>query len=192
MSNNDIQKRIQINNIVNNYKMMEEGLYKKLETISYSLAVASILIILFTSGSTSSSVVTSLQYSYIILSSSMLFLFGLMWSKIGNATFMSKLITLLPILMLVITSLAVAIILFMYLDRITKGVSDYYGLFINTSTMITIVQLMIMYRAVNGNEFIMNNVINGKTFSLMMLLATINIITIVTLGVVLKNYTTDC
>jgi hypothetical protein len=192
VSNNDIQKRIQINNIVNNYKMMEEGLYKKLETISYSLAVASILIILFTSGSTSSSVVTSLQYSYIILSSSMLFLFGLMWSKIGNATFMSKLITLLPILMLVITSLAVAIILFMYLDRITKGVSDYYGLFINTSTMITIVQLMIMYRAVNGNEFIMNNVINGKTFSLMMLLATINIITIVTLGVVLKNYTTDC
>ena len=115
-----------------------------------------------------------------------------MWSKIGAATFMSKLITLLPILMLVITSLAVAIILFMYLDRITKGVSDYYGLFINTSTMITIVQLMIMYRAVNGNEFIMNNVINGKTFSLLMLLATINIITIITLGVVLKNYTTDC
>jgi hypothetical protein len=172
--------------------MMDEGLYKKLETISYSLAVASILIILFTSGSTSGSVVTSLQYSYIILSSSMLFLFGLMWSKIGAATFMSKLITLLPILMLVITSLAVAIILFMYLDRITKGVSDYYGLFINTSTMITIVQLMIMYRAVNGNEFIMNNVINGKTFSLLMLLATINIITIITLGVVLKNYTTDC
>jgi len=32
-----------------------------------------------------------------------------------------------------------------------------------------------MYRAVNGNEFIMNNIINGKTFSLLMLLATINI-----------------
>ena len=172
--------------------MMEEGLYKKLETISYSLAVAAILIILFTSGSTSGSVVTSLQYSYIVLSCSMLFLFGLMWAKIGNVTFMSKLITLLPILMLIITSLAVAVILFMYLDRITKGVSDYYSLFINTSTMITIVQLMIMYRAVNGNDFMMNNIINGKTFSLMMLLATINIITIVTLGVVLKNYTTDC
>ena len=49
-----------------------------------------------------------------------------------------------------------------------------------------------MYNAINGSYFLTHNSINPKTFSLMMLIGTINLITVITLGVVLKYYATDC
>ncbi len=57
--------------------------------------------------------------------------------------------------------------------------------------MITIVLIWMMYRAVNDTYFMENKAINPKTFSLMMLLGTLNLITVITLGVVLKNYSTE-
>ena len=171
---------------------METGIYKTLSTISYSLTIASILIILFTSGLSGSAELTALHYSYLILSCAMMFLFWLLWSKTENASIKSKLITLFPFIMIMITSVAIALLLFIYFDRIIKGVSSYYSLFLNTSTMITIVQIIMMYNAINGSYFLTHNSINPKTFSLMMLIGTINFITVITLGVVLKYYATDC
>lgn len=171
---------------------MEQGLYKSLTTISYSLTIASVLIILFTSGSSGSAEVTALQYSYIILSCSMMFMFWLLWSKTEDANIKGKIISLFPFIMIMITSVAIAVLLFIYFDNIIKGVSSYYGLFLNTSTMITIVQIIMMYNAMNSSYFLTNNTINPKTFSLLMLIGTINLITVITLGVVLKYYATDC
>ncbi len=171
---------------------MEQGLYKSLTTISYSLTVASILIILFTSGSSGRSELNALQYSYIILSCSMMFMFWLLWSKTEDASITGRLISLFPFIMIMITSVSIAVLLFIYFDNIIKGVSSYYGLFLNTSTMITIVQIIMIYNAMNSSYFLTNNSINPKTFSLMMLIGTINLITVITLGVVLKYYATDC
>lgn len=171
---------------------MEEGLYKSLTTVSYSLTVASILIIMFTSGSSGSGELIALQYSYIILSCSMMFLFWLLWLKTENASVKSKIISLFPFIMTMMITLAIAVLLFIYFDNIIKGVSSYYSLFLNTSTMITIVQIIMIYKAINSNYFLMNNAINPKTFSLLMLIGTINLITVITLGVVLKYYATDC
>lgn len=175
---------------------METGIYKTLSTISYSLTIASILIILlttlFTPGSTGNVELNALRYCYLILSFAMMFLFWLLWSKTENASIKSKLISLFPFIMIMITSVAIAVLLFIYFDRIIKGVSSYYSLFLNTSTMITIVQIIMMYNAINGSYFLTHNSINPKTFSLMMLIGTINFITVITLGVVLKYYATDC
>jgi len=172
--------------------MMDNGLYKTLITISYSLTVASILIILFTSGLTGSSELNALKYSYIILSCAMIFFFWLLWTKTENASIKSKIISLFPFIMIMLTALAIASLLSIYFNRIIKGVSSYYSLFLNTSIMITIVQIIMMYNAINGTYFLTYNAINPKTFSLMMLIGTINLITVITLGVVLKYYATDC
>ena len=172
--------------------MMNDGLYKSLTTISYSLTVAAVLIILFTSGSSGSAELSALQYSYIILSCSMMFMFWLLWSKTDDGSIKGKIISLFPFIMIMITSVAIALLLFIYFDSIIKGVSSYYSLFLNTSTMITIVQIIMMYNAINGNYFLTHNSINPKIFSLMMLIGTINLITVITLGVVLKYYATDC
>ena len=171
---------------------MDPGLYKTLTTISYSLTIASILIILFTTGSTRDTEINALRYCYLILSCAMMFLFWLLWTKTENASIRSKLISLFPFIMIMITAVSIAVLLFIYFDRIIKGVSSYYSLFLNTSTMITIVQIIMMYNAINGNYFLTHNSINPKMFSLMMLIGTINLITVITLGVVLKYYATDC
>ena len=77
-------------------------------------------------------------------------------------------------------------------DRITKGVSNYYTLFLNISTMITIVQIWLFFKAINDKYFQNNTALNPKIFSLLSLLGTLNLIVCITLGVVVKYYATDC
>ena len=91
-----------------------------------------------------------------------------------------------------IITLGISVLLYIYFDRISKGVSNYYTLFLNISTMLTIAQLWMFFKALNEPYFKSNNTLNPKTFSLLTLLGTINIIVCITLGVVLKFYATDC
>ncbi len=170
---------------------IEEGLFKKLTAISYSLTIASIIVILITSGSAGKKEINALQYSYIILAVSMLFMLGLLSTVINDTSIKSKIITLFPFILIAGNSAGIALMLYLFLDNILNGVSDYYSMFLNSSTMITIVLIWMMYRAVNDTYFMENKAINPKTFSLMMLLGTLNLITVITLGVVLKNYSTE-
>ena len=57
---------------------IEPELYRTLIGIPYSLGIASLIIKLFTTGSSSSHELYALQYSYIILACSIMFLFGLL------------------------------------------------------------------------------------------------------------------
>ena len=165
---------------------IDEGLFKKLSTISYSLTIASIIVILITSGSTGKKEINALQYSYIILAAAMIFMLGLLWTKIETTSAVSMFISLFPFILIAANSLGIAVMLFLYLDKITSGVSHYYSLFLNTSTMITIVEVWLMYKYLKSAT-----PINPKSFSLLTLLGTINLITVITLGVVLQNYSTE-
>lgn len=173
---------------------ISEDVYRTLIGIPYSLGFASIIIILFTTGATNPNEVYALLYSYIILSCSIMFLFGLLWNKIdreGISTF-SKLMTLFPFIMIMVITFGIPFFLYLHFDRITKGVSNYYTLFLNISTMITIVQIWMFFKAINDKYFQSNNALNPKTFSVLSLLGTLNLIVCITLGVVVKYYATDC
>jgi hypothetical protein len=173
---------------------ISEDAYRTLIGVPYSLGIAAIIIILFTTGSTNSNEVYALLYSYIILSCSIMFLFGLLWNKIdtpGTDVF-KKLLTLFPFIMIMIITFGIPFLIFLHFDRITKGVSNYYTLFLNISTMITIVQIWLFFNAINDKYFQSNNALNPKTFSVLSLLGTLNLIVCITLGVVVKYYATDC
>ena len=58
--------------------------------------------------------------------------------------------------------------------------------------MITIVQIWLFFKAINDKYFQSNNALNPKTFSVLSLLGTLNLIVCITLGVVVKYYATDC
>jgi hypothetical protein len=173
---------------------IEPELYRTLIGIPYSLGIASLIIILFTTGSSSSHELYALQYSYIILACSIMFLFGLLWTQIdsGNNSAFIKVMTLFPFIMIMIITFGIPVLLYLYFDRITKGVSNYYTLFLNISTMLTATQIWMFFKALNDPYFKSNNALNPKTFSLLTLLGTINLIVCVTLGVILQYYATDC
>jgi len=173
---------------------ISEDAYRTLIGVPYSLGLASIIIILFTTGATNSNEVYALLYSYIILSCSILFLFGILWNKIdreGVNTF-TKLMTLFPFIMIMVITIGIPLLIYFHFDRITKGVSNYYTLFLNISTMITIVQIWMFFKAINDKYFQSNNALNPKTFSILSLLGTLNLIVCITLGVVVRYYATDC
>lgn len=173
---------------------ISDDAYRTLIGVPYSLGIAAIIIILFTTGATNPNEVYALLYSYIILSCSIMFLFGLLWNKIdrpGIGTF-TKLMTLFPFIMIMVITFGIPFFLFFHFDRITKGVSNYYTLFLNISTIITIVQIWLFFKAINDKYFQSNNALNPKTFSVLSLLGTLNLIVCITLGVVVKYYATDC
>ena len=90
---------------------IEEGLFKKLTAISYSLTIASIIVILITSGSAGKKEINALQYSYIILAVSMLFMLGLLSTVINDTSIKSKIITLFPFILIAGNSAGIALML---------------------------------------------------------------------------------
>jgi hypothetical protein len=173
---------------------ISEDAYRTLIGIPYSLGIAAIIIILFTTGATNPNEVYALLYSYIILSCAIMFLFGLLWNKIdrdGISTF-TKIMTLFPFIMIMIITFGISLLIYFHFDRIIKGVSSFYTFFLNISTMITILQIWLFFKAINDKYFLINNALNPKTFSVLSLLGTLNLIVCITLGVVVKYYATDC
>jgi hypothetical protein len=173
---------------------ISEDAYRTLIGIPYSLGIAAIIIILFTTGATNPNEVYALLYSYIILSCAIMFLFGLLWNKIdrdGISTF-TKIMTLFPFIMIMVITFGIPLLIYFHFDRIIKGVSSFYTFFLNISTMITILQIWLFFKAINDKYFQSNNALNPKTFSILSLLGTLNMIVCITLGVVVKYYATDC
>jgi hypothetical protein len=146
-----------------------------------------------TSGSQGENATYAYMNGYIALLSSIIFMFSLIWYRSSDVSIYRLSISLFPFIMLMVIIVWLLVYLFKYFDRITTNkVSDYYGSFMNTSTMLTLVQLIMLVNAVTDKNFEKNRSIQPKIFSILMLLGTINIIVVVTLGVILKSYVTDC
>ena len=79
-----------------------------------------------------------------------------------------------------------------YFNQITNcNVSSGYYNFMNIFIVILMVQLYIFYNATQDTNFKDNGVINKVTGLLLYLLEVINVIVIITLGIILKYFTTD-
>ena len=139
-------------------------LYNRLIWMPYSLGIAAIIIIFCTTGSTDSHKLYALQCSYVILSCSVMFIFGLLWNKIDgvNIPLNNKLISLIPFIIIMIITFGIPILIYFNFDKITHGVSNYYTLFLNISTALTIVQLIMYFKAMKDPYFNNNN--SSKSF----------------------------
>jgi hypothetical protein len=103
----------------------------------------------------------------------------------------SSFITLFPFLLILFIIGIFIALLSIYFDRIANNkVSSYYTSFSGTSVTLIIAQIMLLVNSIAKTPT--NPVLNKKTFSILMLLGTINLIVVITLGVVLKFYSTDC
>ena len=176
---------------------MDAAFYKKLISISYSVIIASIIIIFITSEGNGQNMLVALLSGYGLLMWAILFIFGLLFlqltSKNENLTGVSGLFKYLnPLFPLVILLFIISIIIYLlgyYFDRISTGkVSDYYYSYSTLSSIFLLSQLVVILNSFKNNE----TKLDDKTFSILMLLGTINMIIVITLGIILKFYTTDC
>lgn len=98
---------------------------------------------------------------------------------------------LFPFLLLLFVIFYFITLLSTYFDVISANkVSDYYTSFSNTSAFLILIQLYVLVSSLLKNPMALN--IDEKTFSTLMFLGVLNLIVVITVGVVLKFYTTDC
>jgi peptidoglycan/LPS O-acetylase OafA/YrhL len=95
---------------------------------------------------------------------------------------------LAPFLFLLFIVIYYIVLVSIYFENIvSKKISDYYYSFSKISTMLILGQVLMLVYAMS--KYIE---IPKKIFTILMLLGTINAIVLITLGIVLKFYTTDC
>ena len=101
-------------------------------------------------------------------------------------------ITLFPFLLIIFIIGFYISLLAIYTDRISNNkVSSYYSSFSSTFIGLIIAQIMVLVNDIMKKPD-SNPILSRKTFSILMFLGTINTITVITLGIILQLYSTDC
>jgi hypothetical protein len=167
---------------------IDRTLNTNLTNIAYAVVIASFIIIWITTGMTSQNGLTALISGYSGLLAALVFLVVLGWTNMDQTVpIMTRLTSFIPFIVLIfIISLLVAY-LSIYFERIsTDQMSTYYYTFSHMSTLFLAVQIGILFRSI-----LTTSSMDPKTFSILMLLGTINAIIVISLGVILKFYSTQ-
>lgn len=162
--------------------------FKKVMNVLFSIIVASCIIIIITANMTDTNGLSALMGGYSGL------LLGMLFVIILNLLFkQSTYFDMIPALMITIIVGLLLNYLRIYFDRISSGeVSSYYSNFSLLSTIFLFTQLIIIFGAIYGKtESDGSKLFTDTTFSLLGLFSIINIIIVLTIGIVLHFYSTQ-
>jgi len=167
-------------------------------TIIYnSLLVVGLIIIFCTVGSNTASNLTGtiIGYSFIVTGS--LLLIGYLLSNMNtmtgsNFSLISSLITVGPILLLIGILIYMIYLLSYYFSQITAGhISSGYYTFMNIFIVLLMVEFYIFYNSTQDKVFKTTGAIGKITGMILYLLELVSIVTVITLGIILRYFSTD-
>ena len=171
---------------------IDRELYVNLTNIAYSVVIAGFIIVVITTGMTNENSLTALISGYSGLLAALLFLVILNWINMDNVGLLQRIISLFPFLIIMFIILLLVTYLSLFFDRIVSNkVSSYYYSFSMVSTIFLAAQIMLLFSELISKHFESTKQIGGKMLSLLMLLGVINGILVITLGIILKFYSTQ-
>jgi hypothetical protein len=157
----------------------------------YAIIIAAVFCIFCTIGVQSKTALEALIGEYSVIGAALLLILVLKTVNINASEqllSLSTLFTLGPFLLILFIIIYYIVIINIYFDKIVSNkISDYYFSFSNISTVLIMAQIFLLVSTIAKTTELPR-----KTFSILMLLGTINAIVVITLGIVLKFYTTDC
>lgn len=166
--------------------MFNKDEYKKVINVPISVIIASFLIIIITSGMTDKNALSALIGGYSGLLLGILFILILNYPP-TNFLDMIPFLTVIVIISILISYLN------KYYEQIASGeVSSYYGSFSTLSTIFLATQLFILIPATfsrNGDPN--GKILSDKTFALVSLFGVVNVLIVITMGIVLHFYSTQ-
>jgi hypothetical protein len=163
--------------------------FQKIINIPLAVIFASLIIIIVTTNMTDTNGLSALLggYSGLFLGMFFVILINLLFT---NASYLG----MFPIVMILAIAGLLVFYLSVYFDRISKGeVSDYYIIFSTRSTMFLVIQLFIIFSAMYSKTLVDKNttLFDNTTISLLGLFSVINMLFVLTIGIVLKFYSTQ-
>jgi hypothetical protein len=162
---------------------------KKQNFIIYGVIIASCIVMIITTSAKNETSFIAFRSSYMALLCAIIFTLAINWKTMAKT---NLLMSILPLIILIIIIAFLIILLYKYSDRIIgNNVSEYYTSFMNMSTILVLVQLIIIMKGFFDIDSGKSTTIQPKMIALLLLLGTINMIIVITLGVILKSYITD-
>lgn len=165
--------------------------YKKVINVPLSIIIASIIIIIVTTNMTDTNGLSALIGGYSGL------LLGLLFVILLNQIFANtSYLDMIPMIVLMMIISLMIFYLAKYFDRISKGeVSNYYSSFSLLSTVFLMTQIIIifnsMYSRITNNNQMSNKLFSDTTYSLLGLFGVINMLIVLTIGIILHFYSTQ-
>lgn len=167
------------------FSNVQEVLFKKSINVIFAIIIASCIIILITSNMTDKNGLSALIGGYSGLLLGMLFIILLNFLFKRYSYF-----DMFPLLMIIIIIGLLVSYLGIYFDKISSGeVSSYYVSFSLLSTLFLFTQIIMIFSAIYKSQN--KNLFSYTSFSLLGLLSVINIIIVITIGIVLHFYSTQ-
>lgn len=167
-------------------------IFTNMSNIVYAIVIASALIIAITTGLTNKNALIGLITSYGAILASTLLLLAWVFNFTIDTSYYNKLLLMVPFVLVIILVSMILAYLSIYFNRITSNkISDYYYLFSRLSALFLVAQLFTIFSSVSDLNFVKTKSIGNKRFIILMLMATLNMIFVVSLGVILKYYSTD-
>jgi hypothetical protein len=184
--------------------MINEILFKDLYSWLYAGIVACVVVIIITTGQTNTSALYAFRGSYTgllvaftiicaLLGMAKSVEFDSLYSNLGLINRIIKYVFLFfPFLTVMAVLMWTLVLLHKYFDKISENkVSDYYTSFINTISILLFAQIYVLTSGISETSF-KNFQLSKKTASMLRLFGLLNIISVFTLQIILKYYTTDC
>jgi hypothetical protein len=162
--------------------------FEKVINVPFAVIIASFIIIIITTNMTDTNGLSSLLGGYSGL------MLGMLFVMVLNMLFTNtSYLDMTPIIMILIIVGLLIFYLSTYFERISKGeVSGYYGSFSLLSTIFLMTQVIIIFTALYDKAKNPNNVLfSPTTFSLLLLFGVINCLIVLTIGIVLRFYSTQ-
>jgi len=143
-------------------------------------------------GSSSASSLTGTITGYSFIITGTLLLMGYLMNNMKGLSIISQLITVGPFVVLIGILVYMIYLLSFYFNQITNGnVSNGYYSFMNIFVVLLMVQMFIFYNGTRDKSFIETGAIGKVTGLVLYFLEIINIIVVITLGIILKYFSTD-
>lgn len=178
-------------------KIMEGDDFKKVMNVPFSVIVASFITIIITSKVTDKNGLSALiaGYSGLLLGLFYIIILIILYDPARNDT--GGVVKLIKGISPMIVTLGVIVLLIYYLsvyfDKISSGqVSSYYDSFLTLSTIFMAFQMGIISNSIyNKSQNMSGKLISNINFSLLVLFGLVNTLIIITIGVILKYYSTQ-
>ena len=151
----------------------------------YALLVGSAIVIFMTLGLTDTTAINALRGAYFVALCSLIFIFIL----IRNSLTLAVTLAFFPIWA---TIVFIIILLYKYYDRISGNkVSDYYSTFMSLTNVLLSIQIYLLLSEISIKSF-QEFKLTPKIGAILKLISILTTISVITLGIILKQYTTDC
>lgn len=167
-------------------------IFKIITNIVYAVVIAGSLIIVATTEINGKNALMGLMSGYgSILASIFLLVIWLIKYTSGTPYF-SKFMLMFPFILIISFIILIMIYLSVFFKRISKkDIPKSYYTFSRLSYLFLIAQIFIILSSISGETFSTLKTFGNKTFSILMLMSTLNAIWVIYLGVILKFYTAD-